>query len=63
MTIKLVATDMDATFLDDSKHFDSKRFDKIYQYMTEHNIYFVSASGNQYYQLKNFSKIILRRYL
>ncbi|HIY91831.1 Cof-type HAD-IIB family hydrolase [Companilactobacillus sp. HBUAS56275] len=56
MTIKLVATDMDATFLDDSKHFDSKRFDKIYQYMTEHNIYFVSASGNQYYQLKNFFK-------
>lgn len=56
MTIKLVATDMDATFLDDSKHFDTKRFDKIYQYMVDHNIYFVSASGNQYYQLKNFFK-------
>lgn len=56
MTIKLVATDMDATFLDDNKHFDNERFSKIYQYMTEHNIYFVSASGNQYYQLKNFFK-------
>jgi len=56
MTIKLVATDMDATFLDDNKHFDTKRFDKIYQYMIDHNIYFVSASGNQYYQLKDFFK-------
>ncbi|WP_334333298.1 Cof-type HAD-IIB family hydrolase [Companilactobacillus sp. HBUAS59544] len=56
MTIKLVATDMDATFLDDTKHFDNKRFKRISQYMDDNNIYFVSASGNQYYQLKNFFK-------
>lgn len=56
MTIKLVATDMDATFLDDDKHFDNKRFSKIYDYMVKNQIYFVSASGNQYYQLKNFFK-------
>ncbi|TGD22011.1 HAD family phosphatase [Companilactobacillus suantsaicola] len=56
MTIKLVATDMDATFLDDTKHFDNERFKQISQYMTDNGIYFVSASGNQYYQLKNFFK-------
>lgn len=56
MTIKLVATDMDGTFLTDEKHFDRERFSRIYSYMTNHNIKFVSASGNQYYQLKDFFK-------
>lgn len=56
MTIKLVATDMDGTFLTDDKHFDQERFQKIYDYMQAHQIYFVSASCNQYYQLKNFFK-------
>lgn len=54
MTIKLVATDMDGTFLTDDKHFDHERFQRVYDYMIDHNIQFVSASGNQYQQLKNF---------
>ncbi|MFC6175936.1 Cof-type HAD-IIB family hydrolase [Companilactobacillus huachuanensis] len=54
MTIKLVATDMDGTFLTDDKHFDVERFRRVYDYMTKNDITFVSASGNQYYQLKNF---------
>ena len=56
MTIKLVATDMDGTFLTDDKHFDKKRFQRVYDYMIQNNIQFVSASGNQYYQLKDFFK-------
>lgn len=56
MTIKLVATDMDGTFLTDDKHFDHARFQRVYDYMTEHGVTFVSASGNQYYQLRNFFK-------
>lgn len=47
---------MDGTFLTDEKHFDRERFQKVYDYMTENNIQFVSASGNQYYQLRNFFK-------
>jgi len=56
MTIKLVATDMDGTFLTDDKHFDTDRFRRVYNYMTQNGITFVSASGNQYYQLKDFFK-------
>lgn len=56
MTIKLVATDMDGTFLTDDKHFDKERFSHVYDYMTKNGITFVSASGNQYYQLKDFFK-------
>lgn len=56
MAIKLVATDMDGTFLTDDKHFDKERFQVVYDYMQAHNIYFVSASGNQYAQLKSFFK-------
>jgi len=56
MTIKLVATDMDGTFLTDDKHFDVERFKPIYDFMIKNQIQFVSASGNQYYQLKSFFK-------
>lgn len=47
MTIKLVATDMDGTFLNDDKHFDKERFQRVYDYMNQNDIRFVSASGNQ----------------
>lgn len=56
MTIKLVATDMDGTFLTDDKHFDKERFQRVYDYMIQNDIKFVSASGNQYYQLRDFFK-------
>ena len=56
MTIKLVATDMDGTFLTDEKTFDKPRFQKVYDYMLQNDIQFVSASGNQYDQLRNFFK-------
>jgi Predicted hydrolases of the HAD superfamily len=42
MTIKLVATDMDGTFLTDDKHFDKERFSHVYDYMTKNGITFVS---------------------
>ena len=50
--IKLVAVDMDGTFLDDQMHYNRTIFRKIYNYFKENDIYFVVASGNQYYQLK-----------
>lgn len=52
--IKLVAVDMDGTFLKSDMTYDSERFRKIYEKMKLAGVQFVVASGNQYYQLKSF---------
>jgi len=52
--IKLIATDMDGTFLKDDMSFDTERFDTLYQRLETQKIKFVVASGNQYFQLKSF---------
>lgn len=54
MAVKLIAVDMDGTFLDDEKNYDQERFFRQYQKMKEQGIRFVVASGNQYYQLMSF---------
>ncbi|MEH7492108.1 Cof-type HAD-IIB family hydrolase [Neobacillus niacini] len=54
MAIKLIAVDMDGTFLNDQMKYDYERFNKQYVKMKEQGIRFVVASGNQYYQLKSF---------
>ncbi|BAH81905.1 hypothetical protein SDEG_1410 [Streptococcus dysgalactiae subsp. equisimilis GGS_124] len=46
--IKLIATDMDGTFLRDDKSYDIARFERILQRLKQHDIRFVVASGNQY---------------
>ncbi|HIZ95182.1 MAG TPA: Cof-type HAD-IIB family hydrolase [Candidatus Ligilactobacillus excrementavium] len=51
---KLVAVDMDGTFLNDQKDYDRQYFAKLYQKMQERGIQFVVASGNQYFQLQTF---------
>ena len=51
--IKLVAVDVDGTFVRDDYTFDAERFKKIFARMTEKNCKFVVASGNQYYQLRD----------
>lgn len=48
--IKLVATDMDGTFLDSKKEFDPKFID-IFHELNKLHIKFVVASGQQYYRL------------
>ena len=53
-TVKMVAVDMDGTFLDDNKQYNRSRFLACYQQLTARDIKFVVASGNQYYQLKSF---------
>lgn len=52
--IKLIAVDMDGTFLKSDKTYDESRFAKLYQKMQDKNIQFVVASGNQYFQLESF---------
>lgn len=54
MNIKLVAVDMDGTFLNDNKEYAHQRFSVQYQALKNHGIELVIASGNQYYQLISF---------
>ena len=53
-TIKLIATDMDGTFLNSNKDYDRKRFNRIFQQLQAQDITFVVASGNQVAQLHSF---------
>ncbi|MEG0256496.1 MAG: Cof-type HAD-IIB family hydrolase [Vagococcus sp.] len=52
--IKLMAVDMDGTFLTSEKTYNRARFTDIYAEMKRQDVKFVVASGNQYYQLKSF---------
>lgn len=57
-TIKLIATDMDGTFLNSNKDYDRKRFNRIFQQLQAQDITFVVASGNQVAQLQSFFRKI-----
>lgn len=50
--IRLLATDMDGTLLNSKKEFDDEFFG-VLQKVLEKEIYFVIASGNQFYHLYN----------
>ncbi|GJL46939.1 TPA: HAD family hydrolase [Citrobacter farmeri] len=54
MTVKIIVTDMDGTFLNDAKKYDRTRFMAQYHELKKRNIEFVVASGNQYFQLISF---------
>lgn len=54
MPIKLIATDMDGTFLNSQKDYNRTRFAALYAEMKKRGIKFVIASGNQFYQLNSF---------
>ena len=49
--IKLIATDMDGTWLNSDKKYDVDLFEKDIALMKKNNINFVIASGNQYLSL------------
>lgn len=49
--IKLIASDMDGTWLNDEKDYDRKLFLREFKIMQEQDIKFVVASGNQYANL------------
>nr|WP_054746303.1 HAD hydrolase family protein [Amylolactobacillus amylophilus] len=61
--IKLIATDMDGTFLRDDKTYDRSLFADVHQQMVAQGIKFVVASGNQYYKLQSFFCGISRHHL
>ena len=51
--IKMVAVDMDGTFVHSDYTYDVQRFKRILLRMRELGCNFVVASGNQYYQLRD----------
>ncbi|WP_127848769.1 Cof-type HAD-IIB family hydrolase [Lacticaseibacillus hulanensis] len=53
---KIIATDMDGTFLNDHMDYDRERFARLHARMVRHGFRFVVASGNQYFQLRSFFK-------
>lgn len=54
MPVKLIAVDMDGTFLNEDKHYNKARFLAQYAALKKRGIYFVAASGNQLQTLKNY---------
>ena len=56
MTIKLIATDMDGTFLNNHGDYNRPRFAKIYAELQRRGIQFVIASGHQAVELVDFFK-------
>ena len=54
MAVKMIAVDMDGTFLDDNKQYNVQRFSRQYALLKQKGIRFVVASGNQYYQLQRY---------
>lgn len=52
MAIKMIAVDMDGTFLDDYSSYNQERFYQIYQILKDRGIRFVVASGNPYLKLQ-----------
>lgn len=54
MGIRVVAVDMDGTFLRPDMTFDADRFNAIRRRMDAAGVRFVVASGNQYWQLSSF---------
>lgn len=52
--IKVVAVDMDGTFLNPDNDYDRQKFEVIFSKLEEKGIKFIVASGNQYYQIRSF---------
>lgn len=52
MPIKLIATDMDGTFLRDDHSYDHHLFAKVFRQLQRQNIYFIAASGSSYPRLQ-----------
>ncbi|AQS53685.1 5-amino-6-(5-phospho-D-ribitylamino)uracil phosphatase YbjI [Jeotgalibaca dankookensis] len=54
MSIKLIAVDMDGTFLNTEMSYNRPYFESLLKRMKEKNIHFICASGNQLPQLLNY---------
>lgn len=51
--IKMIAVDMDGTFLDENGRYDIERFEKILEELEKREILFVVATGNQISRMRH----------
>lgn len=51
MSIKMIATDLDGTFLRDDHTYNHRRFAKVFRHLQKRGIHFVAASGSSYPRL------------
>ncbi len=63
MAIKMIAVDMDGTFLDDYSSYNQERFYRIYQILKDREIRFVVARNPQPKTSTMFSRDSKRTYL
>ena len=52
--VRVIAVDMDGTFLNSAMDYDRPRFERLRARMRRAGVRFVVASGNQYWQLRSF---------
>ena len=52
MSIRLIATDMDGTFLNNEHNYDHHRFKKVFDKLTKNGVQLVAASGSSYPRLR-----------
>lgn len=62
MTVKLIATDLDATFLHDDKGFNEELFQQVLSLLKKEQIYFVIATGNHPDKVARYFKNFLGQY-
>lgn len=61
LPFKVVAVDMDGTFMHDDQTFDHKRFDRILTELHKKGIHFIVSSGRPYTRLrKDFAGFLNR---
>ncbi len=54
--VKVIASDMDGTFLDDNGAFDANQFQTQLDRLEDKGMHFISASSNQYQHLLGLFK-------
>lgn len=54
MDIKVIAADMDGTFLTTSKEYNKEKFEKVFNYLEREDIKYVAISGDQYFQIREY---------
>lgn len=59
MTLKLIASDLDATFLRADKTFNEPLFQQVLDIMAEKDMQFVVATGNHMQKVMAYFKILL----
>ena len=59
--IRLVAVDMDGTFMRDDHSYDVERFGRVFARMSERGMRFACASGNQYWLMRSKFPVVHRQ--